>query len=293
LKKGDAKVNLITLLLCPVETLFVSSVTTSRVQIKLISTLNQAKIMMISAKKCLKELSNSLIIFLLLYILINALLVYYEIEKKLNHPKPTPKASDLLQNPFNVSILKPNDFTHLIDLHNFYFKLNNFPCRKNNSLNGDIEDIFVMIIVHSAPTNYQKRKFIRKTWGSRSVISNFQMRLVFLLGSGFSQDDEHKLLQEDQKYNDIIIGNFKDTYRNLTYKHIMGLKWISYYCQNAKFVLKTDDDIFIDTFQLIAYIKAYLFNGIPPKRYLICFLNHSPRPKRIEGSKWKVVYEVS
>ena len=39
---------------------------------------------------------------------------------------------------------------------------------------------------------------------------------------------------------------FQDTYHNLTLKTIMGLKWMSIFCPQAQYVLKTDDDIYVN-----------------------------------------------
>ena len=39
---------------------------------------------------------------------------------------------------------------------------------------------------------------------------------------------------------------FQDIYYNLTLKTVMGLKWSSIYCSQAKYVMKTDDDIFVN-----------------------------------------------
>ena len=39
---------------------------------------------------------------------------------------------------------------------------------------------------------------------------------------------------------------FQDIYYNLTLKTVMGLKWCSIYCNQAKYVMKTDDDIFVN-----------------------------------------------
>ena len=38
----------------------------------------------------------------------------------------------------------------------------------------------------------------------------------------------------------------QDTYHNLTLKTVMGLKWTSIFCPQARFVMKTDDDIFVN-----------------------------------------------
>ena len=41
-----------------------------------------------------------------------------------------------------------------------------------------------------------------------------------------------------------------DTYHNLSYKEIMGNLWISEFCEQAEFVVKTDDDQFIDLYEV-------------------------------------------
>ncbi len=38
----------------------------------------------------------------------------------------------------------------------------------------------------------------------------------------------------------------QDTYHNLTLKTTMGLKWTAIFCPQAQFVLKTDDDIYVN-----------------------------------------------
>ena len=55
------------------------------------------------------------------------------------------------------------------------------------------------------------------------------------------------LESENDRYHDLLQGSFKDTYRNLTYKHITVLKWVLYYCPGVRYVLKSDDDVFVNT----------------------------------------------
>ena len=45
-------------------------------------------------------------------------------------------------------------------------------------------------------------------------------------------------------------GDFLDSYRNLSYKNIMGKLWVSQFCEQAEFVVKTDDDQFIDLYEV-------------------------------------------
>ena len=43
-------------------------------------------------------------------------------------------------------------------------------------------------------------------------------------------------------------------YRNLTYKHTMGLQWAATYCPQSRYVIKMDSDIVVDLYQLMDYM---------------------------------------
>lgn len=117
-----------------------------------------------------------------------------------------------------------NDRTTLIDLQNFSFIINNNVCNKT-------KPIILLILVHSAPVNLQKRNAIRETWGQQSI------SVITLFLVGISSHYKKELIEENSMYKDLIQGNFVDVYRNITYKHVMGLKWVTYYC-SGKFLNK-------------------------------------------------------
>lgn len=58
-------------------------------------------------------------------------------------------------------------------------------------------------------------------------------------------------------YSDIIRGRFIDSYNNLTLKTISSLEWVDTYCPRAAYVLKTDDDMFINVLRLMAFIDKH------------------------------------
>ena len=53
-------------------------------------------------------------------------------------------------------------------------------------------------------------------------------------------------MTEAEDNNDIILEDFHDTYLNLTLKTSFLLKWLETSCSQAKFVLKVDDDVFVN-----------------------------------------------
>jgi hypothetical protein len=169
----------------------------------------------------------------------------------------------------------------LIDLNNFTFLINK-PCENLNQLP------IVVITINSAPANFRNRKIIRETWGgfdSRSLI-------VFMLGA-VPDDVQSQLELENKVYGDIVQGNFIDSYQNLTYKHAMVFKWFLESCPTVKFLLKTDDDVFINTPLMYEYLQgngpnnSTIFNKT---ELMLCDPAEFLNPIRSE-SKWKVTVE--
>lgn len=175
--------------------------------------------------------------------------------------------------PYAMNVLPPGDEEMLIDLRNFTFLMNDPIC------NSSSPPLFV-VIVHSAPQNAESRHIIRETWGQG-------LHLVFLVGETNSTDLQASIERENGQNHDIVQGNFKDSYRNLTYKHVMALKWATYYCPGAKYVLKTDDDVFVNT----PYFQEFLVTELSPlgaRRLILCDVLYKPIVKRTYRSKWRV-----
>lgn len=135
-----------------------------------------------------------------------------------------------------------------------------------------------LAIVSSAPNNSFHRHEIRRTWGQGRTV-------VFLLGAADPQL-QPLIEMESRQYGDIVQGSFVDSYRNLTYKHVMGLQWASKHCPGAKYFLKTDDDVFVNT----GYFENYL-PGLPERRLILCPLMERAMVKRSYRSKWRVTHD--
>ncbi|KAI4498042.1 hypothetical protein M0802_006866 [Mischocyttarus mexicanus] len=175
--------------------------------------------------------------------------------------------------PYSLSQLPSDDKSTLIDIKDFKFIINHDPCNKTQPL--------LLLLIHSAPVNFPKRNVIRETWGQKS--SDFI--LYFLVG--FSEEYQEELEEENKKYQDLIQGNFLDAYRNMTYKHVMALKWATYYCPSAKYILKLDDDVFVH----IPAMLDFLTHGLSPwgaRRLILCDLKSAAVVKRSWRSKWRV-----
>ncbi|XP_062613193.1 beta-1,3-galactosyltransferase 1-like [Saccostrea cucullata] len=150
------------------------------------------------------------------------------------------------------------------------------------------KDVYFITYIHTSPTNFRKRQTIRHTWGDPHLLKRFKARLVFVLGKVADEKVMTKIKMEYNHYGDIVQEDFMDSYRNLTYKGIAAFRWITHYCRNATFAIKSDDDIMINLFKIVDEIKLKTVNKYGTKNLILC--NQWVRMKvlRDEKSKWYI-----
>ena len=117
------------------------------------------------------------------------------------------------------------------------------------------EFLRLLILITSAPIHREARLAIRQTWGHYATRRD--IAIGFILGATQTQSIEDSLAAENYMYGDIVRGRFIDSYNNLTLKTISSLEWIDTYCPKVSFVLKTDDDMFINVPRLLAFIDQH------------------------------------
>lgn len=123
--------------------------------------------------------------------------------------------------------------------------------------------VFLLVLVSSGASgevHVQKRMAIRQTWG-KPTGGEKQFSVTFFLGKTHELSIDSERLKEAAKYRDMIIGDFPDTYRNITKKLLMAFKWASE--QNYDYLLKTDDDVYINIPSLIQWIRDRPFPETP------------------------------
>ena len=151
------------------------------------------------------------------------------------------------------------------------------------------KDVFLLVYVHTSPDHHKKRTAIRETWGNPKNFPNTIIKVVFLMGVPKEQSVQDALHLESDTYGDIVQENFIDSYRNLTYKAIEGLKWITRNCRHAQFILKSDDDIFVNMFNLVGHLKSIEeFRGGTVNKLLLCLVWYRMKVIRDPKSKWYI-----
>ena len=149
-------------------------------------------------------------------------------------------------------------------------------------------DVRLLILVCTRITNFLERQTLRKTFLNKYIGNGGNVRYVFLLGRNFNSENQTALENESLTFGDLLQENFIDTYHNLTLKTIMGFKWVSKYCRNARFVLKVDDDVFVNVENLLRATEQY---GVALQSSIGGLCVRGSVPYRGSGSKWDVTLE--
>lgn len=135
------------------------------------------------------------------------------------------------------------------------------------------EDVFLLLVIKSPPTNYERREVLRKTWAKEKLHKGMWIRRVFLSGTlsdGLHKKRTDKLLKlEHQEHKDILQWDFHESFFNLTLKQILFLEWMENNCNHARFLLNGDDDVLANTDNIIEYLeglgdydgRTHLFTG--------------------------------
>ena len=143
---------------------------------------------------------------------------------------------------------------------------------------------FLLILVSSAPANFERRYLIRQTWGVDNNIVP-QWKTYFLLGQTRNQAHSDLLKKENSIYGDMIRADYYEHYWNQTLKIQMAFEWAARYC-NFSYLLKADDDVFVNSRRLLDVLQL---KTTPKKGLYMGKLHHNPGVQR--DGKWRVSYE--
>ncbi|VEN55414.1 unnamed protein product [Callosobruchus maculatus] len=173
-------------------------------------------------------------------------------------------------------------------LLNISFRYKHLPVPCNES------DRYV-IAVHTSPDHLENRNVIRSTWGQKA----FGIKVLFLIANATESESKggfilemipDELLQpsidvEASEFKDIIQSDFVDSYRNLSYKHVLALKFVVDYCSNIRYLIKVDDDSLVNTPNLKNFLDLYDSKYANSTNLLCNTMEYSPI---LRSGRWKV-----
>lgn len=135
-------------------------------------------------------------------------------------------------------------------------------CQQNNR-----KEVFLAIMCKSAPLNSKRRQAVRVMWDETVLVDRFyaehvlesQVYFAFIVGKVRSADAaQDKLINdgiegEANVYGDMVVGDFLDSYTNLTTKLLYTLDWLRDNLQ-FRYLMMADDDTFVNVFGILQWL---------------------------------------
>ena len=158
----------------------------------------------------------------------------------------------------HVNPLRPDFGLVFNDVTAFNYPIGIDKCRQEIKSNN--RTLFIGIL--SAPNYFEKRQLIRQTWLRHLTDPLYHRGLFETIGYGFilGQTSDNllqiKIQDESVKYGDILQIEMVDSYYSLTRKVVGLLNWVNNNCPRVAFVLKFDDDGYINVHNLATTLAS-------------------------------------
>jgi len=114
----------------------------------------------------------------------------------------------------------------------------------------------VLLLITSNLLNFERRRSIRATWGEDPVSDVRKWKTYFLIGRLHDNKKLYHLSKEIKRHGDIILANTMEDFYNLGPKLQMAFEWSYKYC-DFKYVVKGDDDVFVNIPRLFAFVNSH------------------------------------
>ncbi|XP_078083678.1 beta-1,3-galactosyltransferase 9 [Mustelus asterias] len=150
-------------------------------------------------------------------------------------------------------------------------------------------DLFLLAVVSSRAENLTRRELIRKTWANVSQVQGYGLLTLFAIGIPQTQATQEEINRENENHRDIIQGTFLDSANNVVLKTIMIVRWAVTFCSKVLFVLKSDEESFVNYRSLMEYLLSLKRHA---EDLYIGRVHHQVRPIRDPLSKCYVPVSV-
>uniref|UniRef100_A0A8C6XSX2 Hexosyltransferase n=1 Tax=Naja naja TaxID=35670 RepID=A0A8C6XSX2_NAJNA len=112
----------------------------------------------------------------------------------------------------------------------------------------------LLLAIKSHPVSSGRRATLRRTWARPAEVGGFWLQPLFLMGVTSSQKQLELAAMESRVFGDILMWDFMESHHNLSLKERCFLQWVHRHCQQAAFVFKGDDDLFVNPKALTDYL---------------------------------------
>lgn len=169
----------------------------------------------------------------------------------------------------------------------------------------------IHLLVKGALDHFQERQNIRRKFRLLDDRNNHEIIVHFLVGKELNKYEEIRkshlnnlnntelsvpvsIKNEIETYDDIIVGNFIDTYDNLVYKSLTGLEWFIRQTKskrNNQYLMLIDDDVDLKIPELYKLIEKQQENTAN-KQQLFCPWKNARRARVSRRGPWGVPISI-
>ncbi|XP_066916636.1 beta-1,3-galactosyltransferase 5-like [Clytia hemisphaerica] len=158
----------------------------------------------------------------------------------------------------------------------------------------DIDTFYgdILILVNSHIEHREKRESIRLSWGNTTKFTDHRRKYNYTtyktyFVTGYQENVITEAKFESSIYRDLLITNRTENYWDLSRRLIFGFLWSLESC-SYNYLLKTDDDVFVNIPNLFALIYKDPFVLKHKDRIFAGFIYPKNGPIRDPSSKWYV-----
>ncbi|XP_070584838.1 beta-1,3-galactosyltransferase 5-like [Erythrolamprus reginae] len=183
-----------------------------------------------------------------------AVLLFTSALRKMLVPQTTPEPT--------ISSLTDGNFTLYFNRSVYkalFPQLQLYRCRevipRDKLCQGPFRAPLLLLAIKSHPDSGTRRATLRRTWAQTAEVGGFWLRPLFLLGGPSNQKQLNLVARESRVFGDILMWDFVESHYNLALKERCFLQWVHGHCQQAAFVFKGDDDLFVNPKVLTDYLR--------------------------------------
>ncbi|XP_077491891.1 acetylgalactosaminyl-O-glycosyl-glycoprotein beta-1,3-N-acetylglucosaminyltransferase-like [Amblyomma americanum] len=114
----------------------------------------------------------------------------------------------------------------------------------------------VLLLVYTAPAGRSRRAVFRDTLMEEVAAQRFNWTAVFFTGRRPAEPNVDVWLDlEVDTTGDLVVFPFEDTFAVMSIKFVAAMRWAAENCPGVQHVVKMDDDVLIQPFQLQEYLE--------------------------------------
>lgn len=114
----------------------------------------------------------------------------------------------------------------------------------------------VIIIIPISPSQIKPRIVIRNTYGRINIQSNYIYKVLFFMGIAEEYPYQY-LIEESDKFNDLVVFNFTNSYKHITLQLLLSYKFILDNYPKIIYVVRANSDLYLKTERISTILSNY------------------------------------